>query len=95
MSLRSKSELLEVTRPRYLKAIKAEKGKILDEFIASTGYHRKYAIKILKRGRKGKSGKKCERRRIYRGEVIQVLIRVWEICGGSVLNDSSHLFQSY
>jgi len=53
ISLRSKSELLEVTQPRYLKAIKAEKGKILDEFIASAGYHRKYAIKILKRGRKG------------------------------------------
>lgn len=81
MSLRSKSELLEVTRPRYIKAKKAEKGKILDEFIASTGYHRKYAIKILKRGRKGKSGKKGGRRRIYRGEVIQVLIQVWEICG--------------
>ena len=81
MSQRSKSELLEVTRPRYIKAIKAEKGKILDEFIASTGYHCKYAIKILKRGRKGKSGKKGRRRRIYRGEVIQALIQVWEICG--------------
>lgn len=81
MSLRSKSELLEVTRPRYIKAIKAEKGKILDEFIASTGYHRKYAIKILKRGRKGKSGKKSGRRKIYQGEVVQALIQVWEICG--------------
>ena len=64
MSLRSKSELLEVTRPRYIKAKKAEKCKILDEFIASTGYHRKYAIKILRRGRKGRSGKKGGRRRI-------------------------------
>jgi hypothetical protein len=48
--------------PRYLKASKAEKQKILDEFIASTGYHRKYAIRILRHGyprgqhkRRGKS----------------------------------------
>jgi len=32
MSLTSKRELLEVVRPRYLKASKVEKQKILDEF---------------------------------------------------------------
>jgi len=44
MSQRSKRELFEAIRPRYLKAKKAEKTRILDEFIASIGYHRKYAI---------------------------------------------------
>jgi len=48
MSLKSKCELLEVVRPRYLKANKAEKQKILDEFTSATGYHRKHAIRILK-----------------------------------------------
>jgi len=43
MSLKSKRELLEVVRPRYLKASKAEKQKILDEFTCATGYHRKHA----------------------------------------------------
>jgi hypothetical protein len=44
MSLKSKRELLEVVRPRYLKANKAEKQKMLDEFTSVTGYHRKYAM---------------------------------------------------
>ena len=33
-------ELLEVVRPRYLKASKVEKQKILDEFTFATGYIR-------------------------------------------------------
>ena len=48
MSLKSKCELLEVVRPRYLKASKAEKQKILDEFTWATQYHRKHAIRVLK-----------------------------------------------
>jgi len=44
MSQRSKSEMIEVICPRYLKANRVGKGHILDEFIATTGYHRKYAI---------------------------------------------------
>ena len=48
MSLKSKRELLEVLRPRYLKANKVEKQKMLDEFTSVTGYHRKHAIRVLK-----------------------------------------------
>jgi hypothetical protein len=48
MSLKSKHELVEVVRPRYLKAGKVEKQKILDEFTSATGYHRKHAIRVLK-----------------------------------------------
>jgi hypothetical protein len=51
MSPKSKQELLEVLRPRYLKANKVEKQKMLDEFTAATGYHRKYAIRVLKKPR--------------------------------------------
>ena len=47
MSQGSKRELLETIRPRYRKASKKEKQTILDEFVAVTGYHRKYAIRIL------------------------------------------------
>jgi hypothetical protein len=39
MSLKSKRELLEVLRLRYLKANKVEKHKMLDEFTSATGYH--------------------------------------------------------
>jgi hypothetical protein len=84
MSLKSKSELLEVVRPRYLKARKFEKQKILDEFTSATGYHRKHAIRVLKNQvqvqnhlkRKTKTYKT-----LYRGEVVQVLEQIWEIYG--------------
>ena len=84
MSQKSKSELLEVVRPRYLKASKVEKQKILDEFTSATRYHRKPALRALKNkvqvqnhlNRKTKTYKT-----IYRGEVVQALEQVWEIYG--------------
>ena len=81
MSQRSKRELLQVVRPRYLKANKAGKGAILDEFVAATGYHRKYAIRLLKNGPGPKGRKKKGRHKEYQGEVVQVLTHIWEICG--------------
>jgi hypothetical protein len=81
MSQRSKRELWETVQPRYLKAEKAEKHKILDEFIASTGFHRKYANRILKHGYPRGHGKKKGKRPIYHGEVVVVLEQVWEIYG--------------
>jgi hypothetical protein len=53
----------------------------LDEFVAATGYHRKYAIRVLKHGRKATGLRKKGRRKEYQGEVVTVLIRIWEICG--------------
>ena len=82
MTLHSKRELLEVTHPRYLKASKARKTQILDEFIAATGYHRKYAIRVLKRGPKPRGlRKKSGRQKVYQGEVVTVLKQIWEILG--------------
>jgi hypothetical protein len=81
MSQRSKREMIEAIRPRYLKANKAGKEQILDEFVATTGYHRKYAIRVLKNGPKPKGLKKPGRRKKYQGEVVQVLEQVWEIYG--------------
>jgi hypothetical protein len=81
MSQRSKREMIEAIRPRYLKANKAGKVQILDEFIATTGYHRKYAIRVLKHGPKPKGLKKPGRRKIYQGEVVNALEQVWEIYG--------------
>lgn len=71
MSQRSKRELSEVVRPRYLKAKKTEKVHILDESaIATTGYHRKYAMRILKHGRLWHLvglGEELERKRGFTG----------------------------
>jgi hypothetical protein len=81
MSKRSKKELVEAVHPRYLKATKAIKQQIMDEFIAATGYHRKYANRLLKHGLKPGGYKHSGRRKVYQGEVVKVLERIWEICG--------------
>jgi hypothetical protein len=84
MSLKSKRELLEVVRARYLKASKAEKQKMLDEFTSATGYHRKYAIRILRnKGQDQNHPKRKPRsyKTIYTGEVVQALEQIWEIYG--------------
>ena len=81
MSHRSKKELTETIRGRYLKANKEKKQQMLDEFVAATGYHRKYAIRLLKHGPGPRAMKKKGRRKKYTGEVIDALIEIWEICG--------------
>ncbi len=81
VSQRSKREMIAAIQPRYLKANKAGKEQILNEFIATTGYHRKYAIRVLKHGSPPKGLKRPGRRKVYQGEVIQALEQIWEICG--------------
>ena len=84
MSQKSKRELLEVVRPRYLKASRTEKQKILDEFTSATGYHRKHAIRVLRNQRqvqKHLKGKNKTYKRLYGGEVVQALEQIWEIYG--------------
>jgi hypothetical protein len=49
MSFRSKRELLAQVAPRYQQATHTHKSIILDEFVAATGYARKYAILLLTR----------------------------------------------
>jgi hypothetical protein len=81
MSQRSKREMIEAIRPRYLKANKTGKEQILDELIATTGYHRKHAIRVLKHSLKPKGLHKPGRRKIYQGEVVQALEKIWAIYG--------------
>ena len=84
MSLKSKRELLEVVRPRYLKAKKLEKQKMLDEFTSATGYHRKHAIRILKNQVQVQNhlkGKTKTYKTIYRDEVVQALEQIWKTYG--------------
>jgi hypothetical protein len=48
MSYRAKKELLLQIAPRYREASSTLKTVILDEFVAATGYARKYAIRLLR-----------------------------------------------
>jgi len=47
MSFQAKRELLGQVAPRYREASGVQKHHILDEFVAATGYARKYAIRVL------------------------------------------------
>jgi len=81
MSLSSRRELVRSIGKRYTGAGRKAKGRILDEFVAATGYHRKYAIAILdssdeKRMPARKGGRRRER--IYDEEVKQSLLVVWQ-----------------
>lgn len=83
MTKKAKRELLEAVRPRYLKAGKGEKGRILDEFVAATGYARKYAIHLLKNGapRRSKKSGRIGRRPTYGRDVVAALEKVWQASG--------------
>lgn len=78
-------ELVGALRERYRDSTKRQKTKILDEFVDLAGFHRKYAIRLLR----GEAGFPCPRRgygrRIYNEAIREALIILWEaadrICG--------------
>jgi len=77
---KSRREVIEANRGRYLRANKAEKQKILDFIVETTGYNRSYAIRSLRHLRRSKGLKKPGRKRIYQGHVREVLEQTWEWC---------------
>lgn len=85
MSQTSKRELLQAIRPRYTLGNRTAKQQILDEFVAATGYHRKYAIHVLNHPRPRGATTRRPRRSKYTGRVRAALEQVWRvancICG--------------
>ena len=63
-------------RKRYRKAARAERGRLLDEFVAVTGYHRKYAIGLLGSEPRPRSKPPGRPSRITT-EVVDVLVKIW------------------
>jgi len=63
----------------YRVAGREDKNVILSEFCANTGYHRKYAIRLLNGPRPEKRRKVRERRRgvSYGPEMLAILTAVW------------------
>ena len=81
----SVNDYAEAMRVRYKTAGKAEKGRLLDEFTAMTGYHRKSAIRALSGGGRKRKVAKVGRPKKYDAETIAALRQTWEaadrICG--------------
>ena len=82
MSQKSKQELADALRPRYQRAAWAEKGRILDEFVATTGYHRKYAIQLLKHWPRPSGPRRRRSQRQYTAAVVIALEQVWRVANG-------------
>ena len=57
----TRNELVVAVAERYARSDRLERGRILDEFVAVTGHHRKHAMRLLRGG--GRRGDKPEQRR--------------------------------
>lgn len=79
MGKNERQAYLQAIRHRYHRARKAGKAAILDEFCAVCGYHRKYAIRLLRYRRRPR--RRVERpgpRPIYDSPVLlKALKRLW------------------
>jgi hypothetical protein len=81
----ARDELVAAVADRYAMGDRGERGRILDEFAAVTGYHRKHAMRLLRAGQVNRRRGPRPCRRIYDEAVREALIVVWEasdrICG--------------
>ncbi|MBV8495816.1 MAG: transposase, partial [Gammaproteobacteria bacterium] len=85
VSMATRDELVAAIACRYSRGGRAERGRILDEFVAVTGFHRKHAARLLCGARQGRRIGPRLTRRIYDDAVREALIVLWEasdrICG--------------
>jgi len=75
---RSIKEYAEAIRGRYFSTPKKTKTKMLDEFVATTGLHRKAVIRLLNRRNRSPGKKRGGRPRLYGLEVMAALKVAWE-----------------
>ena len=79
MSIRAKCEYVRAIYARYRQAPRETKGQILDEFCASTGYHRTAALRLLNGPPPGRARPRRRRRAAtYGAAVSQALTVIWE-----------------
>ena len=95
----AKKELLATGRDRHRESSRKDKTRILDEFIAVTGHHRKHGIRLLRKSEAGERPlPEATGRRIYDEAVREAVIRAWEasdrICGKRLKAALPHLVES-
>jgi len=87
ISMGARREVLAVVAKRYWAAGRREKGRMLDELCATTGWHRKHAVRALcASGRGVPTGEPAVRRRRIKYDAIRdALTALWEasdrVCG--------------
>ncbi len=78
ISRQARAEVLMALRERYQQAPKQEKTKVLDEFIAVAGCHRKHAIRLLTSTNEAVPAVASGGRRTYDEAVREALIVLWK-----------------
>jgi hypothetical protein len=85
ISMAARDELVAAIAGRYSQADRTERGRILNEFTAITGFHRKHAMRLLRAGQPKRRSGSRPGRRIYDEATREALIVIWEasdrICG--------------
>jgi hypothetical protein len=85
VSMATRDELLAAVAGRYHSSTRAERIRILDEFAALTGYHRKHVMRLFRVGPSDRRSASRPQRRVYDDAVREALIVLWEasdrICG--------------
>src|SRR5271165_5552327 len=95
ISKAARQEIVEAVRTRYEQSSKLEKGTILSEFTAVSGYHRKHAIRLLSPPGEARMKIAIGGERVYGEAVNAALILIWEtvdrICGKRLKAAIPHL----
>jgi len=85
ISMATRDELVVALAGRYASSRRKERGRILDEFVAVSGLHRKHAMRLLRAGLPGRRSGPRPARRLYNEAVREALIVLWEasdrVCG--------------
>ena len=84
----ARREVVSAVMERYRSAKRAEKGRILDALCATTGWHRKHAVRALRQRETVGSGEveaPRERKRRYGATIKDAMTALWEasdrVCG--------------
>ena len=85
ISMMTRDELVVALAGRYASSSRMERGRILDEFTAVSGLHRKHAMRLLRAGQAGRRSGPRPGRRLYDEAVREALTVIWEasdrVCG--------------
>jgi hypothetical protein len=85
ISMTTRDELVAALAGRYASGSRKERGRILDEFAAVSGLHRKHAMRLLRAGQANRRFGPRPARRLYNDASREALIVIWEasdrICG--------------
>ena len=87
LDMRTRKILVTKLLDRYRRSGKKAKGKLLDEFVALTGYNRCYARRILRQGHRESSARSFEdhpkrtarKERKYTHDILPALKKIWGV----------------